>query len=311
MRPSADTLLVWTGAPCSYGCGACPIDPADAPAALHAEALQRALLDLDEDRGHLAVLVGGEPFLRPDLLRLLAAIRSAGFAPGIVSTGRPLVYPNVRQSLRRLGVAYLRVQLFGIGETHDRAVAMPGAFAQTMAALRGWSADAGAPCDVDVALSTRRRPIDALVTEVEVLAREVAPHMHIVVAVDPDEVVDENALRQAVAALADWNDDTTRPPLAWEGLPADIAERTQPAIAPLRPRFVATTPNACCLGSIAGLVRQSSADALRTRANSFNFVRSGVTVPWTDSAETCTAWRADAEGDPSRHVWLIDANRLV
>jgi 2-polyprenyl-3-methyl-5-hydroxy-6-metoxy-1,4-benzoquinol methylase len=311
MRPSADTLLVWTGAPCSYGCGACPIDQAAAPVALDAETLQRALLDLAEDRGHLALLVGGEPFLRPDLLRLLAAIRSAGFAPGIVTTGRPLVYPNVRQSLRRLGVAYLRIQLFGIGEAHERAVAMSGAFEQTMAALRAWSADAGALCDVDVALSTRRRPIDALAAEVEVLAREVAPHMQIVVAVDPDEAADENALRRAAAALADWNDDPTRPLLAWEGLPPDIAERTQPAIAPLQMRFVATTPNACCLGSIAGLVRQSSADALRARANSFNFVRSGVTVPWTDSAETCTAWRAGAEGKRGRHMWLIDADRLV
>ncbi len=309
MRPSADTLLVWTGAPCSYGCGACPIDPANAPVALQAETLQRALLDLAEDRGQLALLVGGEPFLRPDLLRLLAAIRSAGFAPGIVTTGRPLVYPNVRQTLRRLGVAYLRIQLFGIGEAHDRAVAMPGAFEQTMAALRAWSADAGAPCDVDVALSTRRRPIDALAAEVEVVAREMAPQMHAVVAVDPTESVDENALRRAVAALADWNDDATRPLLAWEGLPPDIAERAQPAIAPLRPRFVATTPNACCLGPIAGLARQSSAD--RARANSFNFVRSGVAVPWTDRAETCTAWRAGTEGDPSRQMWLIDADRLV
>jgi SAM-dependent methyltransferase len=311
MRPSADTLLVWTGAPCSYGCAACPIDPRAAATAIRAEALQRALLDLPDGRGQLALLVGGEPFLRPDLLRLLAAIRTAGFQPGIITTGRPLVYPNVRESLRRLGLAYLRIQLFGIGEAHDRAVAMPGAYDQTMAALRAWSADAGAACDVDVALSTRRRPIDALAADIEVMAREIAPDMHMVVAVDADDSVDEHALRRSVEGLVDWNTDTTRPLLAWEGLPADIADRAQPAIAPLRPRFVTTTPDACCLGSIAGLVRWSSADALRARANSFNFVRSGVTVPWAASAETCTAWRAGAAIDLSRNLWLIEADSLA
>ena len=88
------------------------------------------LAGVPQRAGRLVVLVGGEPFLRPDFLHLLAAIRAAGCVPGIVTTGRPLLYPQLRERLRRAGVAYLRVQLFGIGDVHDRAAAVPGAFEQ-------------------------------------------------------------------------------------------------------------------------------------------------------------------------------------
>jgi MoaA/NifB/PqqE/SkfB family radical SAM enzyme len=113
MRPCSDTLLVWTGAACSYGCSACPIDPSTAPAGLQPADLERRLADVPARAGRLVVLVGGEPFLRSDLLRLIAVVRAAGCVPGIITTGRALVYPHVRERLRRAGLAYLRVQLFG------------------------------------------------------------------------------------------------------------------------------------------------------------------------------------------------------
>src|SRR5258706_12140449 len=108
MRPRSDTVLVWTGAPCSSGCPACPIDEGRAPAGLQVAALQHALAGVAPSEQRLVVLVGGEPFLRPDVFALLAAIRAAGCVPGIVTTGRPLLYPQLRQRLRRIGLAYVR-----------------------------------------------------------------------------------------------------------------------------------------------------------------------------------------------------------
>src|SRR5215831_17565620 len=166
MRPSSDTLLVWTGGPCSYGCPACPIDQRIASAGLQLADLQRGLANAAAS-GRLVVFVGGEPFLRQDILRLITAVRVAGGAPGIITTGRVLLYPQLRDRLRRAGLAYLRVQFFGTGEAHDRAVGVPGAFEQAIAGLRAWLSEASPQCDVDAALSTRRRSIETVGADIK------------------------------------------------------------------------------------------------------------------------------------------------
>jgi SAM-dependent methyltransferase len=281
---------------------------------LQADGLQRALTDLPGRGGRLAVLVGGEPFLRPDLLRLLAVVRAAECVPGIVTTGRPLVYPQMRDRLRRAGIAYLRIQLFGVGPAHDHAVSVAGAFEQAMAGLQAWLADAPAGCDVDVALSLRRRPLEALVPEIERLAAEVgSPDVHIVVASEAADDAPERAdeLRGAATRLAAWNDDPSRPLLAWEGL----AETASPAacltVPPLRPSFLAAAPKACCLGAVEEIAARASAIPLRPKANSFNFVRTAVSVPWTADAAACTAYRSAPAEDLERRLWLVEDERLV
>ena len=85
--------------------------------------LQHLLADLHQTASRLVILVGGEPLLRPDFARLAASIRSAGCSLGLVTTGRPLLYPSMRERLRRLSLAYLRVQLFGYGANHDKVTA--------------------------------------------------------------------------------------------------------------------------------------------------------------------------------------------
>lgn len=49
----------------------------------------------------------------------------------------------------------------------------------------------------------------------------------------------------------------------------------------------------------------------QTRANSFNFVRTSITVPWTASAAACTAHRLGQGGAPWRQLWLIEDENLV
>ncbi len=315
MRPCSDTYLVWTGAPCSYGCGACPIDPSTALPGLQPTELKRALAALPLTVGRLVVLVGGEPFLKPDLLQLIAIIRAAGCAPGIITTGRPLVYPHMRERLRRAGLSYLRVQLFGIGDTHDRATKVPGAFDQALAALRAWIAEAGTACDVDVALSTRSRPIEAVVSEVEHLGRALSsPRVQIVVAIDPTsraEFQDPAAWHRVAGTVAQWNAGPTRPLLAWEGLPEEATPGPHLIVPPLLPQFAAGAPRACCLGRLDEIAEPMAVSPARPQANSFNFVRTTTSVPWSEQSETCTAYRAAGADDPSRQVWLKDGAQLA
>lgn len=312
MRPLSDTLLVWTGAPCSYGCAACPIDPSAAPTGVSVAELLRGL---SGSAGRLAVLVGGEPFLRPDCLRLVAAIRAAGCSPGIITTGRPLMYPQVRARLRSAGVAYLRVQFFGHGEAHDRATAVLGGYDQAITGLRAWVAEAGQECDVDVALSIRSRSMDTLVSELERLAQDVPAQVQIVIALDAAARADAqrtDALGRAVAALAKWNDDETRPLLAWEGLPDSVSAGSCLTISPLPTAFVATDePPACCLGAIDEIASAAAGGGEETRANSFNFIRTGASVAWTADSTDCTAYQAANGADPARHLWLVEDDRLV
>jgi MoaA/NifB/PqqE/SkfB family radical SAM enzyme/SAM-dependent methyltransferase len=51
--------------------------------------------------------------------------------------------------------------------------------------------------------------------------------------------------------------------------------------------------------------------ALTTRANSFNFVRTATTVPWTAEADACTAHARSGRPDPVRQLWLTEDTRLT
>lgn len=282
MRPRADTLLAWTGAPCSYGCPTCPIDAATAPLGLQAADLHRDLAAVPAREGRLVVLVGGEPFLRPDLFRLLAAIRGAGCVPGMITTGRPLVYPQLRDKLRRAGLAYLRVQFFGSGDAHDRATGVPGAFEQALTGLRAWIAEAGAECDVDAALSIRRRSLATLTAEAEELTREIAsPQVRIVIASDPATATEAQSI---------------------ESLPQ--AASTEPA----QLAFVGTIPRACCLGAVN---ERDGAATAGPCANSFNYVRSATAFPCAATADACSAHQAAHGVDPQRQVWLVEGDDVV
>jgi SAM-dependent methyltransferase len=308
MRPRADTFFVWTGSACSYGCAACPIDRQAVAPGADAETLLRALRQAGG--GRLVVLLGGEPLLRRDWPRLLALIRAAGGVPGLVTTGGPLLYPHWRERLRGVGLAYLRLQLFGTGAGHDAATALPGAFAQALEGMRAWLREEDGRCDVDVALSTRGRPFDALADDVARLGDALAgTTAQIVIAVDPGGGAN-GALRRAALALATWNDDPSRPLLVWEGLPDPPPAASLIAVPPPRPTFLGPRPAQCCLGGAAALARAAAPAVEATRANSFNYVRSGRVACRTATWEGCEAHAAGG-GDPRRELWLVDGDQLV
>lgn len=295
MRASSRTLYVWTGRPCSYGCGDCPIDTTAPPPPTSAADLQHALTQTRGDDG-LVVLLGGEPLINSELPRLLAVIRAAGRRPGIVTTARPLLHPQLRERLRRAGLAYMRVQFFGCGAVHDRHVALPGAFEQAITAVRTWLAEGDGTCDIDLALYGRGRSLEDPAAEVEELAHRVgSPDVQILVAAD------------APAVLADWNGDPQRPLLAWEGVPEAPSTAARLTIPARAPAFLHNVPRASCLG---GVERAAAGNAAppAVKANSFNFVRSQTAAPYVADPASCTAHRL-VDGD-ERRLWLIEGDQL-
>jgi 2-polyprenyl-3-methyl-5-hydroxy-6-metoxy-1,4-benzoquinol methylase len=313
MRPSADTLLVWTGPSCSYGCTTCPITADAAPSGVDPAALERQLADIPVRAGRLVVLLGGEPALRPDFLRLIAVIRAAGCVPGLVTTGRPLVYPQWRERLQRAGVAYVRVQFFGCGEDHDRIAQVAGAYEQAVGGVNAWLAEAGTQCDVDVVLNFRRRSTDPVFSEVKKLAQAMpSAAIQIIIAVEREAGASNEltaAQRRSLTALATWARDSTRPMVTWQALPDSISPAPGLSIAPLRPTFVGAEPPASCLGSTAVLAGET--EPLNTRANSFNYLRQELTLPWVGDPDMCTAFSSVPNVDPLRNLWLVENERLV
>ena len=81
------------------------------------------------------VLSGGEPTIRPDLLRVARHAADRGLDFGLVTNGRMLAYGGLLDRLRARRLRYLYVSLHGDETTHD-AMVRAGAQAQTLAGVR-------------------------------------------------------------------------------------------------------------------------------------------------------------------------------
>ncbi len=268
--------------------------------------LKRRLMMLSPREGRLVVLVGGEPMLRPDLLRLLAAIRNADCRTGIITTGRALNYPRVREKLRRAGLDYLRIQLFGGGDTHDATTRVPGGYDEAITGLRAWL-DEVEECDVDVALYARQRSPDSLGAEVERISRDIGSSaLQILIAGEP---LAGAGVEAALAGVASWNDDASRPLLVWEGLAETDSPAAHTTIPALGGRFVGVQPQASCLGAVDRLAAPPG--ELVVRSNSFNFIRTEAHTAYAAEAAECNAHAASSAADRDRQLWLIDDDRLA
>ncbi len=298
-------MLAWTGASCVYGCASCPIDAASEKGAIDAAELKRRLMMLSQREGRLVVLVGGEPMLRPDLLRLFATIHNADCRTGLVTTGRALNYPHVREKVRRAGLDYLRIQLFGAGHTHDATTRVPGGYEQAIAGVRAWLDEAD-DCDVDVALYTRQRSADSLAAEVERIDRDIgAREVQILVAGESLAGADVGA---AMTSTAGWNDDSSHSLLLWEGLAETASPAARATIPAIGGRFVGVRPQASCLGTVDRLAVPGE---LVVRSNSFNFIRADASTAYAPQAAECSAHTAASADDRDRQLWLVEDDRLA
>jgi radical SAM protein with 4Fe4S-binding SPASM domain len=108
-------------------------------------------LDLVRQMAELGVkevtLIGGEAYLRPDWLRVVAAIREHGMFATMTTGGRG-VTPEVARAAFDAGLEGAGVSLDGLAETHDEVRGVRGSFESARSAMRNL-AEAGVPVSVN------------------------------------------------------------------------------------------------------------------------------------------------------------------
>jgi MoaA/NifB/PqqE/SkfB family radical SAM enzyme len=108
----------------------------------------------------MAVLSGGEPTVRDDLLELARHARGLGLQFGLVTNARMLAYPDLCRKLLALGLGYVYQSLAGPDPaSHDAAVRAPGAFEQSLRALANLQA---APVERTVNAVVTRQNLERL-----------------------------------------------------------------------------------------------------------------------------------------------------
>ncbi len=96
---------------------------------------------LAEMRAKEVVLIGGEAYLHPGFLEIIAALRDAGVRPVTTTGGRGIDEP-LAKAMAGAGLAAASVSIDGLEATHDLMRAARGSFRSASAALR-YLADAG------------------------------------------------------------------------------------------------------------------------------------------------------------------------
>ncbi len=79
-------------------------------------------------------LIGGEAYLHPGFLEIIAALRAAGIRPTMTTGGRSLG-EGLARAMAKAGMYAVSVSIDGLESTHDCMRAAPGSFAAATAAL--------------------------------------------------------------------------------------------------------------------------------------------------------------------------------
>ncbi len=292
----------------------------------------------------IAVLVGGEPTLRTDLMALLQVARSLGLGAALATNGRMLVYPDFRHRLLEQSLRYARVEVHAWAPAvHDAMVGVPGAFGQTMQGLTGLLAQAPPQMLVEVACTVTPHNMHGLGALVEALCsiqascglglRLVAP---LIGSEDTGLVGSGELADRVVAAVEQALSATPALRVCWEGfapcLMQSVAEQRDerlrygvPAFGPEesgesipreragdRVRSLACqecVQGSSCPGAPALLVETEGEQALRpscaVRANSFNFELVREIGPAQVRAGNCAVPKQAPSGEPARHLVLV------
>jgi MoaA/NifB/PqqE/SkfB family radical SAM enzyme/SAM-dependent methyltransferase len=126
--------LLKTGYRCNNNCVFCHSAP-HRPLEAKSEEIEDKIERARRLGAGMIVFSGGEPTLRPDILRLARFAARRDLALGLISNGRMLCYPALVEKLRDAGLGYVQITLCGPEEhLHDRHVRAP-AFVQSRRAL--------------------------------------------------------------------------------------------------------------------------------------------------------------------------------
>ena len=100
------------------------------------------LADQAQPQGTSFFLTGGEPFLRPDLPEIVAAIKQRGLKVGVNTNGL-LVDAKMGQRIRDAGIDYVIFSLHGPKEIHDCLENRKGSYEKALANLQTFAASKG------------------------------------------------------------------------------------------------------------------------------------------------------------------------
>jgi radical SAM protein with 4Fe4S-binding SPASM domain len=113
---------------CGSRAGACR------PEEMSTEEALAVIPQLAELGAEEVVLIGGEAYLHPGFLTILAALRAAGIRPTMTTGGRAITAGLARE-MAAAGLHHVSVSIDGLQQTHDLLRATRGSFAAATAAL--------------------------------------------------------------------------------------------------------------------------------------------------------------------------------
>jgi len=114
------------------------------------------------------LLSGGEPCLRPDLVKLAALAKARGMRV-VLSTNGTLITPDLAAQLADVGLSYVGVSVDGLPATHDGFRGVTGAFDQALAGLRHAKA---AGIKVGLRMTISQRNVREIPAVFELMKRE-------------------------------------------------------------------------------------------------------------------------------------------
>ncbi|HPH56350.1 MAG TPA: 12,18-didecarboxysiroheme deacetylase [Smithella sp.] len=122
---------------CNLKCMHCYSASADIdyPDELTTDEGKKLIDDLAAFGAPVILFSGGEPLLRPDLLKLAQYATDKGMR-AVISTNGTLITREIAAKLKTIGLSYVGVSLDGLEKTHDRFRGTKGAFERAMEGIR-------------------------------------------------------------------------------------------------------------------------------------------------------------------------------
>jgi 12,18-didecarboxysiroheme deacetylase len=122
---------------CNLKCVHCYSASADIdyPDELTTDEGKKLIDDLAAFGAPVILFSGGEPLLRPDLLKLAQYATDKGMR-AVISTNGTLITREIAAKLKTIGLSYVGVSLDGLEKTHDRFRGTKGAFEKAMEGIR-------------------------------------------------------------------------------------------------------------------------------------------------------------------------------
>jgi len=129
-------IVVWNITPsCNLKCIHCYASKDTEKPAVKTEAAKRVIDDLAAFGVPVLLFSGGEPLTRPDVMELAHYAADKGLRV-VFSTNGTLITPAIAAEIKAIGASYVGISLDGMREIHDRFRGVPGAFDQTIQAIR-------------------------------------------------------------------------------------------------------------------------------------------------------------------------------